>query len=233
MSTQVIPFGKYQGQPVEVLETDPNYKNWLLNQPWFAEKYPTIQTLIINNVTEPEDTPEHNAMQLKLLDSEYLIKLAKVCGECGVGDTISVSHHYKVNHYDSEWVRLESHVVLKRDDIEVKGEFECHGFDYVFYYYWRKELEIEGKKYTGGDTRNFCVELKTSVGDDFPAVLRQCKRNNTVTSSRTSRVDYRGKVVVIAEQFNSQVATLDQVKQMFKASDMLFLLQSEVETQND
>ena len=60
---QLVPFGKYRGEPIEKLELDREYCQWLLAQTWLEAKYPEVHTLIINNFGEPEDTPEHNRMQ--------------------------------------------------------------------------------------------------------------------------------------------------------------------------
>ena len=34
----LVPFGKYRGQPVEVLNNDPDYVEWLRGQSWFAKR---------------------------------------------------------------------------------------------------------------------------------------------------------------------------------------------------
>lgn len=65
---RIIPFGKYKGQPVEVLAADRQYLEWLQAQPWFPERFPAMHTLIVNNFGEPEFTPEHNRLQLEFLD---------------------------------------------------------------------------------------------------------------------------------------------------------------------
>ena len=71
----IIPFGKYNGQPVEVLQNDPQYCQWLSSQEWFRERYSQINTLIINNFTKPEDTPEHNALQALFLDDKIVSRM--------------------------------------------------------------------------------------------------------------------------------------------------------------
>ncbi len=50
----VVPFGKYKGQPVEVLLQDHNYREWLAEQPWLREKHITLYQTIINYGGEPE-----------------------------------------------------------------------------------------------------------------------------------------------------------------------------------
>jgi len=72
----VIPFGKYKGQPAEVLQNDPEYCNWLAAQPWFRDRYMTFYTLIVNNFAAGDDSPEHNRLQARFLDEEFLWKFA-------------------------------------------------------------------------------------------------------------------------------------------------------------
>lgn len=68
---EIVPFGKYKGKPVEVLEHDKQYTDWLTKQDWFRDRYPTINQVIINNFGEPSRTPEHNALQAKFTDESF------------------------------------------------------------------------------------------------------------------------------------------------------------------
>jgi hypothetical protein len=72
--TRVVPFGKYKGQPVEVLAADKSYCDWLAGQDWFRDRYTTIHTLIVNNFREPSETPEHNALQARFLDPDWRVR---------------------------------------------------------------------------------------------------------------------------------------------------------------
>ncbi len=45
----LVPFGKYKGQPVEALRADQAYADWLVAQDWFRERYQPIYQFIINN----------------------------------------------------------------------------------------------------------------------------------------------------------------------------------------
>jgi hypothetical protein len=69
---EVIPFGKYKGQPVEVLDSDPQYRNWLSEQAWVRERFPNLHTVIINHHGEPTETPEHNALQARFLSRTFV-----------------------------------------------------------------------------------------------------------------------------------------------------------------
>jgi hypothetical protein len=77
MSNELVPFDKHKGQPVEVMLADPGYKEWLLAQPWFRDRFPTFYTTIINYGGEPQDTPEHNQLQASFLDDDRCLALAK------------------------------------------------------------------------------------------------------------------------------------------------------------
>jgi hypothetical protein len=70
-NTELIPFGKYKGQPVEVLSQDKQYLDWLMQQDWFTTRYASIKTLIINNFREPSETPEHNKIQAMFTDDDF------------------------------------------------------------------------------------------------------------------------------------------------------------------
>jgi len=70
--SKIIPFGKYKGRLVdELLVDDPSYLQWLAGQDWFRAKFNVLHQVIINRGAEPEETPEHNALQVKFLDDEF------------------------------------------------------------------------------------------------------------------------------------------------------------------
>lgn len=78
----IVPFGKYKGKPIEALQEDDSYIQWLTAQSWFKEKYQNFYTVIVNNFQAPTETPEHNQMQVKFLAEEYRLKVAyKLIGE--------------------------------------------------------------------------------------------------------------------------------------------------------
>lgn len=43
----LVPFGKYKGQPLQVLEEDESYANWIVNQDSIKIRYPTYDERII------------------------------------------------------------------------------------------------------------------------------------------------------------------------------------------
>lgn len=76
MSAEIVPFGKYKGQPVEVLTSDQDYCEWLVSQPWFKSRYGNVYNILIQGGGEPQDSPEHNEMQARFLDDDWCFALA-------------------------------------------------------------------------------------------------------------------------------------------------------------
>lgn len=69
MNYEIVPIGKYKGQPLERLMADQSYSEWLLAQAWFVDRYAELANLLrLGRLTEPQDTPEHNAMIAGLID---------------------------------------------------------------------------------------------------------------------------------------------------------------------
>lgn len=73
---EIVPFGKYRDRPVTDLLADHDYVTWLTAQPWFAERYVNIYNIITGAGGEPQDTPEHNALQARFLDHDEALLLA-------------------------------------------------------------------------------------------------------------------------------------------------------------
>lgn len=152
MSNEIIPFGKYKGQPVNVLMNDRPYLEWLQGQDWFRSRYQNINTLIINNFREPTETPEHNKLQALFLDGKFLYQFiehlkskyaSRFCYERKEGD----SDTWEQFQFDEkDWNELaESSIVFEENGIDVS---------------WGRYLNIE---------------IKPTLSHDYPAVLRQMK----------------------------------------------------------
>jgi hypothetical protein len=72
--------------------------------------------------------------------------------------------------------------------------FESHGWDVVLAWY-------------------LFVEIKPTVSDDFPAVLRQ------ITTRRNAQRQ-RGYAVCVAKEINASSASVADIKKMFSASNV-------------
>lgn len=77
MSAELITFGKYKGQPVEVLANDKKYTDWLMAQEWFRTGHVQLYNVIVNNFCEPSDTPEHNRMQADFMKADVKEKVLR------------------------------------------------------------------------------------------------------------------------------------------------------------
>ena len=98
--------------------------------------------------------------------------------------------------------------------ITVKCEFEVNGWD----------VKLRGKATPPvGDSTEITIyiELKPTLGDDYPAVLRQMKAN----SRDTDRYDRR---VLLFDRFTTEQVTLEQVKAIFKASGFTVLVLDDI-----
>lgn len=78
MAANIVPFGKYKGQPVESLIADSDYCEWLSAQPWFRDRYTGIYQIVINGPQQPVETPEHNEMQAWFLTRETCMALGRL-----------------------------------------------------------------------------------------------------------------------------------------------------------
>jgi hypothetical protein len=87
MTAIIIPFGKHKGKTVEEVQAlDPQYLEFLNMQDWMREKFPSIlaAAAALNGV-KSEDTPSHNAIQLKFLDDDFVMKFSHLAtGHNGV-----------------------------------------------------------------------------------------------------------------------------------------------------
>lgn len=189
MSGNLIPFGKYRGQPIEILENDPEYADWIAQQQWAKERYPQIVNIIINKFGESEETPDHNAMQAKYLDKIYAAKLVELIG----GFKTDVFWARNANELmDGYRVKLDAR--LKKTPVDASGLVKSVGF----------EIEAVDVLITVGDVgvasisaksefssmwetvgwsdckrSKVAVELKPVISDDYPAILRQMRNNKS------------------------------------------------------
>jgi hypothetical protein len=188
--TQLVPFGKYKGQPIEVMQMDTAYCNWLSKQNWFREQYGNVYNqVIINNFTEPTETPEHNRLQMRFLDEKFVESFMSK----KLRPAICAKYFCVKNIY-----------------------FEHYGWDVYIEYEYSKSSEDEADRYG-----SVSFEIKPCLGDDFPAVLRQMKKNINRYSSTFS--------VCIIDEFSACGATYEQVQQMFRTSKFSLMKFSDFE----
>jgi hypothetical protein len=268
MSNEIIPFGKYRGTEIsEVLQRDPAYMQWLTQQAWFQEKFAPIYQLVINNFAPPsEDTPAHNALQVRFLEfdfqntfmaqagiifnwdwmtkvfftrTEYLRKAPKPLDKMHRQNTNSTNKYYIDSHRNtvrSHWKTWRYLRKRPQRGIEIsKAAFEGVTDVKFTVTAWvgfpRIELfKYEEGEYNGLESYVFYIEIKPSMGDDYPAVLRQIKRQRGAAYRQREEGFSSSHWFLLVDEFASQAVTLDQVRQIFKQDHIDIITMKELIT---
>lgn len=203
MNKNLVPFGKYKGQPMEVMKMDTQYCDWIAQQDWFRERYGNLYQVIINNFTEPTETPEHNKLQTLFLDNKFCLNFFKVSGYCSLIDREKFINEQKQFYSQDENIlnELNNNPIFK---VKIEKQFEEEGWDIILNF----GIILNDKHNI--DELNACVEIKPNLSDDYPAVLRQIKTNKS-----------RGFIkFLVIDTFDAKGATFEQVQEIFKSSDI-------------
>ena len=112
----IVPFGKYKGQPIDVLRQDQEYLEWLSQQDWFRKKFATLYNMLL---TEPSETPEHNRYQALFLDQNFA---AAVFDKLHPGEREAVVLWWREHAFDSEHdlEKLKGEVKTLTDSVELR-----------------------------------------------------------------------------------------------------------------
>jgi hypothetical protein len=237
-TAQIVPFGKYKGQPVEILRSDPGYTEWLMGQDWVRDRFPQLVQVIVNNFGEPAETPEHNKLQTLFLGDDFCRAVLRVCHpdhdpsvvksvdcrfEVGGWDVLLTiiftpyrgypqeASMYDTNGYIKSW---EERVLIKEKYEQEKAEFEQEVAA------WRLRR--------ASMTEHLHVEIKPRLGDDFPAVLRQMKANSIICGPGGVISKIMNTKILLIHEFGATGATLDQVRAMFKADTFMVVTLVEI-----
>lgn len=238
MAGEIVPFGKYKGQPTEALLTDQPYCEWLAVQPWFRDKYATVYQTIINYGGEPQESPEHNEMQARFLDDEWCFGLGGIL----IGAPVETSQYMTDDRIKDDETSLrffKEAGMLRYEDILARCErrrFEDSGWDITFHIRptlkraWvdrcpdnagHAQRQWSEREHHYGESRFGCaVECKPDLGDDYPAVLRQVLRYPR---------DYFDFACVVVRRASFQFVTWEQVVTIFGASGIRLIAESELE----
>lgn len=198
MTDELIPFGKYKGQPLVAIQKDKQYIDWLLAQSWFHEKHKEFYTIIINNFQEAVDTPQHNAMHVKFLDDAYVLNLFKEY-QIGDKDNYVVSRCFERDGWD---VIIELSGLCTKDISKLTNELldkwnESNDEEY------RSNLDKEIMALENIERIALYIEIKPTVSDDFPSILRQIKASRITRKSTT-------KIILLVGEYTGIGATKDE-----------------------
>jgi hypothetical protein len=196
-SAMLLPFGKHKGRTVaEVLATDPQYAEWMLGQAWFAERFAELHAALLTRGAASDDTPEHNAIQARFLDPVFRAALG-----------LSLPHG---------WCDI--------DLAKAAVQFEYQGIDVVLSAFGQPFHTIPGTRLSAGygiregleDGFILTIEIKPSLGDDFPTVMRQMERLQAVA--------------LVIDQITGRLP-LETVRSMFRANGRLLITVREIEAE--
>lgn len=236
-SNEIVPFGKYKGQPIEVMQHDRGYCEWLMGQDWLQTRFPQLRTIIVNNFTEPSETPEHNALQARFLDDVFVLAtIIAVKGNNGFTKGYGVNELKKVIGVKFEEDSVDVRIYPCGSSIEITDKEEIQkildildaGSKKEDYYERRPYAErldwYKRTGYLGNDISipDVSIELKPSMGDDYPAVMRQ------VIAMKQRKSGY-SRCIVIIGYYSGRGATIEQVRAMFEKSNIKLFLLSEIE----
>jgi hypothetical protein len=243
MDDRIVPFGKHKGKPVEILATDKQYIEWLLAQSWFKEKYFNIYTVVINNFREPVDTPEHNKIQVKFLDFNYRLKLVYF-----LYPEIFERNIDYLNNSMLEWLNSENIELNVRnnflDSLENPIKSERYGLystslmwysnpifenvdvsfsiSYGLKFYF--DNSIKWVDYINRKTCEVKLEIKPTISDDFPSVLRQMKASMPISEDSYFVKKY---YLLLIEQYTGIGATKSEFIEYFKTQGYIVVFEEE------
>lgn len=106
------------------------------------------------------------------------------------------------------------------------AQFEVRGWDVGY------AVRVEFQKHDSIDLFKFLVECKPTLGDDYPAVLRQMEKqwdrfaNRVSDGSYYARIDYT--LVCLVGEYTGRGATWEQVQQVFDSKGFKLILESDV-----
>lgn len=262
-SAVIIPFGKHKGSTVaELLMKDPSYADWVAAQGWVADRFAELHAAIITRGAGVDDTPEHNALQARFLDSHFGAALVSVCGLGGSRRSAAEGYNWKLKERldrvkskiayirdQIEWLEtpraaenpLISQAYYKRLDEEhqsrlrrnrcevdslgaeeAKLQSEWDNLSLENYglhttaIFERRGVDVELTTRRGGcRLHQIGLELKPTLGDDYPTVMRQMRRLEVS--------------ICVVGHWTGRGTSEPQVRAMFKANGCRLVFLQEIE----
>lgn len=265
-STIVVPFGKYKGRTVaELIETDQNYAHWVTNQAWVAERFAELHAAILNRGAAPDDSPEHNAVQVRFLDQSFAVAAVLAAHPDALSaaramhaeseawddrvrlntalrrvqnkkDELASSRHWladadpkwreraaeRIPEQEAELIALQAKVAeaetaldaarVRRFPLKVRVQFEQRGIDVLLAIGFGDNPDFYGDRGTVAR-----IEIKPTMGDDFPSVMRQMQRLGCDT--------------LVLGEYTGRAVTAPQVRQMFEANGQKLVFVRDIEAE--
>jgi hypothetical protein len=197
-----VPFGKYKGRSIEEMASDKAYLDWCKLQPNLMEQYKEVFESL-GNVQQQQNfndksefTPEHNKLQARFFSDPNLVSALQT--KLGMDDIIKMQIEVPVQERSGYIKRTVGYADLV---IEWKKSNPSGGFSQIETF----------------------IELKPSIGDDYPQILRTASSMKAALKSSYTTAP----MIVFAEVYAGSVP-LDLVKKMFKSSDIELIVASEL-----
>lgn len=235
-SAIVLPFGKHKGSTVaELLVRDPAYAEWIVAQGWVAERFAELHAAILTRGAGSDDSPEHNAIQVRFLDPEFQF----ACVLAARRDYPEIRSRFierrisDLNHYlerlkegriyngrflsseeiIAEHARTSEELNLFSSETRhvptIKAVYEDRGVDITLSF-----------RFDGYREDVIRIEIKPTMGDDYPTVMRQMQR--------------LGCGMLVLGEYTGRAVSEPQLRQMFEANGrtLLFIRDIEAEIPN-
>lgn len=202
--SETVPFGKYRGRPVEDMLADAEYMTWLEAQPWFRERF--LHLLSRRDAEAANRTPVHNRLQTLFLEEAYVAAFQHVASPNWWSQLLARG----VDLRGSREYREIKVVAFEIGGADVLIRSACAASDTS-----EEQIEFFRQGGSGFLTKTWRIEIKPTVADDYPAVLRQMARN---------RSDH-----LFVGSYQGQGATEDQFVRIFAASEKRVIFKRDVD----
>ena len=232
----IIPFGKWKGYPLAHLLTDPTYVAWLQMQPGLLDKHPVMKKFILKGFATPEETPTHNRLQTKFLDRQYVLAslgllltpgpadclfnwerhVAKTRQKYATADEGKPLRWEETRSYGATFESPEGWDVVAGARLALRGEIKAREHEGQYSY----DKRSRGKNVSTFVEARAQFELKPTLADEYPRVLREIKyRQRQMPGFMTA---------LVIESFSAEGATLAQVRDIFGRDEIRVVTDSEI-----
>lgn len=209
-SALVIAFGKYRGLTVaELLAKDPSYAQWLLGQAWLADRFAELHAALANRGAAQDDTPEHNLIQARFTHRNFRVTfLETVFPDLIDNDRLSIL----------DWNRKHPRDQMNPpfDTPATAAQFEVNGIDVLISW----SLSYPTPQFDS-TAHLVSVEIKPSLGDDYPAVMRQIQRLKPFGRF--------GPQCLLIDSYAGRTIPYPQLRDMFQANGVRLVTLREIQ----
>jgi hypothetical protein len=157
-----------------------------------------------------------NALQVRFLDFDFRCAFFEATG-------IEINWKHLVERFKRRWPDQTYNVAV------VFGDPHFEDISDVWFSV-KAQIAKAGDQDPCREKFNLAIEIKPSMGDDYPAVLRQIKRQKAAASDEGHDWDFKYHLrwFLLVDHFASNVVTLDQVRQIFRQDEISIVLMSDI-----